>query len=354
MIDIGPCEKVNNPPILDVLNGNTSKKNPCWIMRQAGRYLPEYRKIRAQQNSFSSFLFSTDDVAEVTLQPLRRFNLDAAIIFSDILVVPIMLGLDVEVKENIGPRLSTVNEPKDIISLEKNYNPHLCEPIYAAIQKVKSCLDPLKALIGFAGAPWTVASYMIEGQTSKTFTKIKSFGYRYPNDFKKFLGLLAEVTANHLKQQILNGADIVKIFDSWAGSVPHGYFKDWVIEPHQKIVTSIKTDFPHIPIISFPKGIAQSSYLEYVHQVPVECVAFDSQLSPSWVAENLQNNKVVQGGLDSSLLIVGGEALIKETIYYLNELSEKPYIFNLGHGILPETPIENVSLMLKTIEEYAL
>lgn len=352
MFDIEPQGKVHNSPLLETLKGNKVEKIPCWIMRQAGRYLPEYREIRAKQESFTRFLFSTKDVVEVTLQPLKRFNLDAAIIFSDILTVPMMLGVNVEVKEKLGPRLSTLQNPTDILALEKAYTPDLCEPVYEAIRKVKDSLPPLKALIGFAGGPWTVASYIIEGQTSKAFTKTKFFGYNWSEDFKNLLNLLARVTAEHLKKQILNGADVVKIFDSWAGQVPYNHFKDWVIEPHRQIIESVKKDFPHIPIISFPKGISQNAYLDYVKEVHVDCVAFDSHLSPSWVAENIQKDVVVQGGMDSSLLIAGGEPLVQGTISYLEKLSEKPYIFNLGHGILPETPIENVSLMLKIIEEY--
>ena len=352
MIDLALSDKESCAPLVQVFQGKTFDKPPCWLMRQAGRYLPEYRQVRSKHEKFTSLLFSVNDVVEVTLQPLKRFELDAAILFSDILVVPHMLGMQVEIIESKGPQLSALQEPSEILNLEKSYNPNLCHPIYESVQKIRARLEPSKALIGFAGGPWTVASYMIEGQTSKTFTKIKNFAYKWPHEFQQLLYFLADITADHLSNQIKNGVNVVKIFDSWAGSVPFSYFKEWICDPHRRILEKVRKEHPDALFISFPKGANESAYLEYIHQVNTDCLAFDSQLSPAWVAKNLQAIKVVQGGIDPSLLVTGGQPLIQEIHSYLDQFSKAPYIFNLGHGVLPETPIENVYLMLKTIEEY--
>jgi uroporphyrinogen decarboxylase len=336
-------------PIKSVLKGAHFTRPPCWFMRQAGRYLPEYKRTRSKFDSFKSFLFSTPDVVDVTLQPLNRFDLDAAIIFSDILVVPMILGTEVDVVENLGPQLSILKTPEDINCLISQGNFDLCLPIYEAISVVRSRLDVHKSLIGFAGGPWTVASYMLEGKTSKTFGLTKTFAYKWPNEFIDLLNLISDITADHLINQIKAGADVIKIFDSWAGSVPHPKIQEWVIEPHKRIVDKVRSIYPDISIITFAKGM-ENSYNGYIDQVDVNGVALGSSTDLNWAGSNLSSKVALQGAMDPYLLVTGGQAMIDNVQYQVEYLGHRPYIFNLGHGIVPETPFENVQLVLDTLD----
>lgn len=340
---------MSDQPILRVLNGERLKKPPCWFMRQAGRYLPEYRKTRSQFKYFKDFLFSTPDIVDVTLQPLRRFDLDAAIIFSDILVVPMILGEDVDVVESKGPQLSKINTPEDIQRLFLKGHFEKCLPIYEAINKVRSQLEKNKSLIGFAGGPWTLASYMIEGQTSKTFAKTKNFGYQWPEAFQNLLNIISDITADHLINQIDAGADLIKIFDSWAGSIPYNRQNEWLVQPHKRLVERVKLSKPHIPIISFNKGL-ETSYNAYIENVSVQGVAMGSSTNIEWAAKNLSSHVALQGAMDPQLLVVGGKSMICDIEKHLITFKDRPYIFNLGHGIVPETPFENVKIVLDTID----
>jgi len=335
--------------ILKVLNGTHFKRPPCWFMRQAGRYLPEYKQTRSKFSHFKTFLFSTPDVVEVTLQPLRRFDLDAAIIFSDILVVPMILGVEVDVVENLGPQLTMINGLDDISHLQADGNFSKCIPIYDAISEVRSKLDKNKSLIGFAGGPWTVASYMIEGKTSKTFAKTKLFGYRWPQAFKQLLNLISDISARHLINQIGAGADVIKIFDSWAGAVPYNRINEWIIEPHQRLVEQVKATYPDIPIISFNKG-QESSYNEYLEKVAINGVALGPNTNFKMAVENIHKTVAIQGGMDPQLLVMGGHVMVEDIEKHIHLAGERPYIFNLGHGIVPETPLENVQLVLDTLD----
>lgn len=341
---------MNENPIHKVLTNTKPDRVPIWFMRQAGRYLPEYRLIRSKYKSFREFLFATDDITTVTLQPLNRFDLDAAIIFSDILIVPMLLGAEVDVLENYGPKLSQITDPKDLGNLKRVNIPQFCNPIYEAISKVRAQLDKNKALIGFAGGPWTVASYMIEGKTSKNFGTSKTFAYKWPEAFQILLDEICEVTAEHLVHQIRAGVDVIKIFDSWAGHVPYHNFQDWVTIPHQKIISRVKETFPQIPIISFLKG-AEIHYPAYVEKVPTNAIAMGSSADQNYLVRNMPKNIAFQGALDSHLLVAGGEKMVEEIQRQYAFFHQLPYIFNLGHGIVPETPIENVELAIKTIRE---
>jgi uroporphyrinogen decarboxylase len=343
---------MENQSIKKVLEGTRLKRPPCWFMRQAGRYLPEYKQTRSKFSYFKDFLFSVPDVVEVTLQPLNRFNLYAAIIFSDILVVPMILGADVDVVENLGPQLSVIENPEGMKNLNTRGNFEKCQPIYEAISEVRSKLDKDKSLIGFAGGPWTVASYMLEGQTSKTFGKIKTFAYKWPLEFKSLLDIISDITATHLINQIRSGADIVKIFDSWAGAIPHEKINDWVIEPHRRVVEKVKEVFPSTNIISFLKG-QERSYNEYLKKVPVNGLALGTNTDLNWAAESISGNIALQGALDPYLLVIGGQQMIDEIEVQYEILGKRPYIFNLGHGIVPETPFKNVQIVLDTLDRIA-
>lgn len=345
-------ENLSLNPILNTLQGHIESRIPCWLMRQAGRHLPEYREVRARQKDFVSFLYNVKDVVEVTLQPLKRYNLDAAIIFSDILILPIMLGYKVEILDKIGPRVETIKNPSEIDRLESQVDMTQCESVYEAIAGVRSQLDRTKSLIGFAGGPWTVATYMIEGKTSKAFSDTKTFGYHWAQQFQKLLDILADYTAEHLIQQIRAGADAVKIFDSWAGSVPYNKFEDWVIKPHLRILDKLKNAFPEVPVISFPKGISLGHYQHYLDVVKVDCISFGPELAPEIVADELQDRVVVQGGLDPAILVQGGDLMVKEAHKYLEALQDGPYLFNLGHGIIPETDPKNVELLIETVRKF--
>lgn len=335
--------------ILRVLNGEVLKKPPCWFMRQAGRYLPEYRKTRSKFSHFKDFLFSTPDVVEVTLQPLKRFDLDAAIIFSDILVVPMILGAEVDVVESYGPVLSTIDSPDCMEDLNQEGDFLKCTPIYESINKVRSLLDKNKSLIGFAGGPWTVASYMIEGKTSKTFAKTKAFGYKWPETFKSLLNVISDITAEHLLRQIHAGADVIKIFDSWAGSIPYNRQNEWLLEPHKRIVEHIKATYPSVPIITFNKGL-ETHYNAYLESVPVQGIALGSHVNINRINQEISPKIALQGAMDPQLLVVGGAAMEKDIENHIETLGNRPYLFNLGHGIVPETPHEHIDQVLRTLE----
>lgn len=340
---------MDNQPIKNTLQGVRVSRTPRWFMRQAGRYLPEYRQVRSKFDRFTDFLFSTPDIVDVTLQPLERYDLDAAIIFSDILVVPMLLGAQVEVLENYGPKLSVISNPEDIIKLKSPGELHICRPIYDAIHNVRSKLAKDKTLIGFAGGPWTIASYMIEGKTSKTFALTKAFAFQWPEAFKSLLNIISEVTADHLVGQIQAGADVIKIFDSWAGAVPYSKIHEWVIVPHQQIVQKVRSLYPDIKVITFAKG-AESYYQEYSKHVLVNGLALGPAADLQAATDTIPSSIALQGALDPSLLVIGGDEMVKEIESQYAIFQNRPYIFNLGHGILPETPPENVQLALNTLD----
>jgi uroporphyrinogen decarboxylase len=319
-------------------------KPPIWIMRQAGRYLPEYREIRSGVKNFLDLCYNPKLASEVTLQPIERFGFDAAIIFSDILVIPDALGMDVKFVKNEGPKLGDL----DINQLNiDNIESHLA-PVFETLSLTRSKLEKGKDLIGFCGAPWTLACYMIEGGGSKNFEKTRRFAIEREEEFSKLIEILTTSLIQYLSLQIQAGADIVKIFDSWASVLPPKELQKWVINPTKKIVAEIGKKHPSTPVISFPRGIG-TNYKNFASEVNSNAIAIDQNIDRKWVKENL-NNSVIQGNLDNVLLAFGSKKEIEtEVRSILEDFSDVPFVFNLGHGILPPTPIENVELVLKLV-----
>ncbi|ABV79888.1 uroporphyrinogen decarboxylase [Rickettsia bellii OSU 85-389] len=335
---------LNSSPIKRLDN-----KPPIWLMRQAGRYLPEYMAVRKEVKNFLEFCYDVDKATEVTLQPIKRFGFDAAIIFSDILVLPHALGWEVDFKENIGPLLKQFKSKEDFKYLQDNSNDKL-EKVYEIVKKVRKELPKSTSLIGFAGSPWTVMTYMLEGKGKQDFRVSKKFIYENKDLAKELLNFITEKTIHHLINQIKSGANIIKIFDSWAGILPEEEFKKFVIEPTKKIIKSIKGYFPDIPIITFPKG-AGLLYEKFLEEVPTDIIAIDP-LIPLEKMKLWSNKVTVQGNLDPVILLTN-KKIIKEKIHKILSIMEnKNFIFNLGHGILPETPPENVEFLVKCIREY--
>ncbi len=339
-----------NGKIIGALKGKNYNRPPIWLMRQAGRYLPEYRKIREEYGSFLKMCYTPEIASEITLQPIRRFGFDAAIIFSDILVIPHAMGMGLDYIEGKGPVLESISDEKDIDNLRvDNISGHL-QPVFDTIGMVRDELPDETALIGFAGAPWTVATYMIEGGGSKDFAKVKGFTYNKPELFNKIIDIIVKSTISYIGGQIRAGADLVQIFDSWSGVVPEPEFTNFIIEPTRKIVDSLKIEYPDVPIIGFPKG-AGVRYVDYARETGVDGVGIDYTVPPEWAAENLQPYVCVQGNLDPFLLASNNrDKIISQTEYIIDKLGKNPFIFNLGHGILPNTPVENVELLLDVIK----
>ena len=327
-------------PFLDALNGVALDRPPFWFMRQAGRYLPEYRELRAQKGGFLAMAFDPQAACEITMQPLRRFGMDAAILFSDILTVPMALGQHLEFVQGEGPKLGELN----VASL--GYQNFEClNPVYEAVSKIKGALVQEgfsnTALIGFAGAPWTVATYMVEGGSSRDFMKTKLMAYQREEEFSALIDMLVEATASYLIKQIEAGAEAVQIFDSWAGALDPAGFKKWSIRPTQAIVQHIREVYPHIPIIGFPKG-AGAQYVAYAQNTGITALGLDQHVPTDWAARVLQPLMPVQGNLDPFALMAGGDALALAIDSIKADLEGSPYVFNLGHGIHKDTPVEHV------------
>lgn len=335
-------------PLLSVLRGERRDPPPVWMMRQAGRYLPEYRQLREEKGSFVDLVYDSDAAAEVTLQPLKRFpQLDAAILFSDILIVPFAIGQNLTFIAGEGPRLTP---PLIAGSLDQlTPIPARLEPIYATVAKVKDQLAPDKTLIGFAGSPWTVATYMVAGQGSREQTEARRLAYRDPRMFGEIIGRIEEVTLGYLSGQIEAGAEAVQLFDSWAGSLAPAQFEQWVIAPTARLVSALREHHPGVPVIGFPKG-AGGKLAAYARETGVSAIGIDETVDPAWAANELPKQLPVQGNLDPLALISGGEALRSAARRILDAFADRPHIFNLGHGILPDTPIENVEQLLSQVK----
>jgi uroporphyrinogen decarboxylase len=338
---------MQKPLLIRALEGQYTESVPFWLMRQAGRYLPEYRALRAKAGSFLDLCFTPEMAATVTLQPLERFDMDAAILFSDILVVPHALGQKLTFAEGEGPRLDPVTEigAIDFDAFDKKLS-----PVYATIREVKSRLAEGKALIGFAGAPWTVACYMVQGRGDGEFATVKEFAFKNPDAFGAMIDRLVEATSHYLIRQIEAGADAVQIFDSWAGLLPEPWFGRWVIVPTQNIVRNVHAAYPGFPIIGFPRR-AGMFYKDYAEQTGVSCVGLD-QYCPLDKALALFGNMPVQGNLDPVALLAGGKTLEGEVKRILAEAGKNPFIFNLGHGIIKETPPDHVALLARLVKEH--
>ena len=332
--------KLNGKPLLQALSGQVQKPVPFWLMRQAGRYLPEYRKLRASAGNFLDFCLTPALAVEATLQPIRRFHMDAAILFSDILVVPLALGQKVEFREGEGPVLEAVRGAVDLAGLNPRDVRARLAPVYEALDRLTGELDPNTALIGFAGAPWTLAAYMVEGGTSKDFAHVRAWAQR--PDFDALIGLLTEAVATHLIAQCDAGAEAVQIFDSWAGILDGADLRRLVIAPTAEIVRRLKVKHPLVPVIGFPRGIG-AHYPTYARQTGVDALSLDQTVVPEWAARELQPLCPVQGNLDPQVLVQGGEALRQAVARILAALAGGPFVFNLGHGVVPETPVEHVA-----------
>lgn len=327
---------------LRALQGEVMRTPPVWLMRQAGRYLPEYRKIRAEAGSFLDLCYTPALATEVTLQPIRRFGFDAAILFSDILTVPHGLGQEVWFVENEGPKLDPIRSRDRLAVLQPDQMLERLAPVYETVERLATALPAETALIGFAGAPWTVACYMVEGGGSRDFATVKAFAYRDPEGFGALIDLLVDATAMHLSAQIRAGAEAVQIFDSWAGVLPDTAFRRWIVEPTIALVDRIRESHPHTPIIGFPRG-AGVMYGEYVARTGVTAVSLDTTVPLDWAAEALQPRLPVQGNLDPVALLTGGACLEAGVDAVRDALSGGPYVFNLGHGVIKETPPDHVA-----------
>lgn len=331
--------------LIDALQGQATARVPFWFMRQAGRYLPEYRELRQKAGSFLKLALSPALAAEVTLQPVRRFGMDAAILFSDILVIPYALGQQLDFVEGEGPRLG----PLDLKNFR--YQEAKLIPIFDTLRLVRGQLPDGTALIGFAGAPWTLACYMVQGRGDGAFKSVIAMAQRDPEKFDAFIDLLADATILYLSRQIENGADAVQLFDSWAGLLPEPYFSRWVIKPAQKIVAALKALHPEIPVIGFPRE-AGALYGLYARNTGVDGIGIDQSLLMEQAVADVPPQVCLQGNLDPELLLQGGPAMLAGAEKILEAAKGRPFVFNLGHGVIKETPPEHVAELSNYLRNY--
>ncbi len=332
--------------LLDTLAGQRTDRRPVWLMRQAGRYLPEYRELRAQKGGFLELVYDCEAAAEVTMQPIDRFGFDGAILFSDILIVPHALGQKLWFEAGEGPRLAPALVDGAWEGLERAFQ-HF-EAIYRTVARVKARLGPETTLLGFAGSPWTVATYMVAGQGSKDHSAARKLAYRDPAAFASLVEAIETATIEYLVGQIDAGAETVQLFDSWAGSLSPAQFERWVIAPNARIAAAVHEQRPGIPVIGFPKG-AGAKLVNYAHETGVDALGIDETIDPVWINGELPAEMPVQGNLDPMLLLAGGPALDDSIRAILSAFSDRPHIFNLGHGIDKETPIAHVEHLLKLV-----
>jgi uroporphyrinogen decarboxylase len=337
---------VADKPLLSVLSGRKAEKTPIWLMRQAGRYLPEYRALRADKGGFLELVQDPEAAAEVTLQPIRRFGFDGAILFSDILMVPFALGQDLRFEAGEGPRLSPPLVDSAIGRLDSARD--RLEPVYRTVEKVSKCLPKATTFLGFAGSPWTVATYMVAGQGSRDQAEARRLAYRDPGAFQAIVEAISELSVEYLSRQVESGVEAVQLFDSWAGSLSPAQFERWVIAPTAALVAAFKARHPDTPIIGFPKG-AGGKLPAYARETGVDAIGLDETVDPAWADSALPPGMPVQGNLDPLALIAGGEALESGVRRTLSSLAGRPHIFNLGHGILPDTPIPHVEKLIELV-----
>lgn len=339
--------------LIDTLRGNRPKSGgpqaPIWLMRQAGRYLPEYRVLRAEKGGFLDLVYDAEAAAEVTIQPVRRFGFDGAILFSDILIVPHAMGQKLEFLAGEGPRLSPRLLDTTLAGLEAV--PQRLEAIYQTVSRVKAQLGPETTLLGFAGSPWTVATYMVAGEGSRDQHDTRAMAYRDPSAFQAIIDAIVSVTAEYLAGQIEAGAEAVQLFDSWAGSLAPAEFERWVIAPNAAITSAVKARFGDVPIIGFPKG-AGEKLPAYARETGVDALGIDETVDPVWAARELPAGMPVQGNIDPLLLLAGGEVLDREAEHILKCFADRPHIFNLGHGIGQFTPIAHVEQLIATVRGW--
>ncbi|CAN5469390.1 uroporphyrinogen decarboxylase [soil metagenome] len=337
-------------PLLATLKGARQPVPPVWLMRQAGRYLPEYRALRAEKGGFLDLATDPQSAAEVTLQPIRRFGFDGAILFSDILMMPWALGQDLTFGVGEGPRLTPPLVDTALGTLEARLE--RLEPVYAAVRRVAGLLPPATTFLGFAGSPWTVATYMVAGQGSKDQGETRRFAYRDPKAFGEIIAAITALTIEYLSKQIEAGVEAVQLFDSWAGSLSPAQFERWVIAPNAAIVAGLRARHPGTPIIGFPKG-AGGKLADYAVGTGVDAIGLDETVDPDWANAVLPKGLPVQGNLDPLALIAGADVCEIAARRILDAFPERPHIFNLGHGILPDTPIVNVEQLLALIRKNA-
>ena len=335
--------------ILRALAGERQETPPIWMMRQAGRYLPEYRATRAEAGDFLSLCYNSELAAEVTLQPIRRYGFDAAILFADILLLPQALGVDLWFETGEGPRMSTTTTADELAGLRATADIHeTLNPIYETVRILSRELPRETTLIGFAGAPWTVATYMIAGRGTKDQGPAHALKAENRAVFEGILERLTEATIEYLSKQIEAGAEVVKLFDSWAGSLKGEDFVNYALKPAAKITQALKQRHPGIPVIAFPRE-AGDGYIGFAKATGADCIAIDNSVSAEWVAQNVQPDSCVQGNLASAHMVTGGDDLIQETKRIVNALKGGPHIFNLGHGITPDANPDNVQIMIDTV-----
>lgn len=340
------------PLLLQALSGHAIARPPFWFMRQAGRYLPEYREVRAQAGSFLDLCYNPELAVRVTLQPIERFRPDAAILFSDILVIPHALGQSLRFEEGRGPLLDAVRSREGLAGLSGAKFETTLAPVLETVAGVRAALPEDVALIGFAGAPWTVATYMVEGGTSRDFATVKSWALRDPEAFGDLLDMLVSSTADYLCAQIAAGAQAVQLFDTWAGAVPAGAFERLVIDPTRRIVEAVRKSHPHTPVIGFARGVGVRT-MDYAEQTGLDAVGLDSAYPASEAARTLQPRLPVQGNLDPAYLHVGGEAMASAAQDILDALGYGPFVFNLGHGVQVGTPPEHVEALAEQVRNWS-
>ena len=335
--------------LLNTLRGENANQRPIWLMRQAWRYLPEYRELRAHKGGFLALVYDTDAAAEITLQPIRRFGFDGAILFSDILIVPYAMGQSLEFLVSEGPKLSPKLVDHALSALVAV--PERLAPIYETVRKVRAALPVDKTMLGFAGSPWTVATYMVAGEGSRDQHETRAMAYRDVAAFQAIIDAAEEVTVEYLAGQIEAGAEAVQLFDSWAGSLAPAQFEKWVIAPNAAIVSAVKARYPQVPIIGFPKGSGEK-LAAYARETGVDAVGVDETVDPFWAARALPAGLPVQGNLDPLLLLSGGKELDEEARRVLDAFADRPHVFNLGHGIGQHTPVAHVEQLLATVRSW--
>jgi uroporphyrinogen decarboxylase len=335
--------QIESKKLLGVLKGRHEPIPPLWLMRQAGRYLPEYLSLRATKGGFLDLCYDPASAAEVTLQPIRRFGFDGAILFSDILVIPHALGQDLWFEEGEGPRLAPTLVDAALSALIPA--PERLQPVYETVRRVKAGLPPQTTFLGFAGSPWTIATYMVAGRGSKDQASARRMAYNDPQAFSAIITAIADLTIDYLGAQIDAGVDAVQLFDSWAGSLSPAQYEQWVIAPTARIVAALKARYPETPIIGFPKG-SGGKLPAYARETGVDALGVDETVDPAWAHVNLPQDIPVQGNLDPLALIAGGLVLDTAIDRILNAFAGRPHIFNLGHGILPDTPIAHVEHLI--------
>ena len=333
---------------METIKGIKTDKPPIWMMRQAGRYLPEYRALRAQTRSFLEFCYTPALAVEATLQPIKRFGFDAAILFSDILVVPDALGQKVEFLEGEGPRLTPVTNQHDLDRLNPKIDLNHLEPVFEAIKQVRASLAPQTALLGFCGAPWTVASYMVAGKSTPELAPLRIAAYRDPIFLEHLINMVVKSSIEYLVRQFQSGVNAVQIFESFAGALPPELFKKCSLEPIQRIIDGVRLSIPDAPILVFARGSGLGNK-RVATETSATVIGLDWTVDCRWAAQEIQSLKPIQGNLDPLALVAGGDALKRSVDHILASFDRGPYIFNLGHGIVPETPIDHVEMMIRRI-----